>query len=261
MYNIRLHSNNLAALSFRPRFTGHCYYDLSATHNPCQHSNLRLHKLNGSLLEIKFFRSRLTQELHTKFSNGMTLAHRSLIIAPRFVSSHCLFSLSLIDLCTTQFLNLDIPFTNDVVSEDLSYEGFQATPSSTSENGVFGLENINPADLVTHPQGELETTMAPQPDAQSLELGGMFNDFDFGTEFATAMQEMESGAVGPLDTVVQPGTSYNDFTSLFQAPNNPELQSYTAAQQRQPGFFTRRMLEYINFDEVAEGELHNPPAL
>jgi len=46
-------------------------------------------------------------------------------------------------------------------------------------------ENINPADLVTHPQGELEVAMAPQPDAQSLELGDMFNDFDFGTEFAT----------------------------------------------------------------------------
>jgi len=132
--------------------------------------------------------------------------------------------------------------------------------SSTNENGVFGLENINPTDLVTHPQGELEIAMAPQPDAQSLELGDMFNDFDFGTEFATATQEMESGTVNPLDTVVQPGTSYNDFTSLFQVPNNPELQPYTAAQQRQPSFFTRGMLEYINFDEVAEGGLHNPPA-
>jgi len=88
----------------------------------------------------------------------------------------------------------------------------------------------------------------------------MFNDFDFGAEFATVIQEMKSGTVNPLDTVVQPGILY-DFTSLFQAPNNPELQSYTAAQQRQPNFFTRGMLEYINFDEVAESGLHNPPAL
>jgi len=63
-------------------------------------------------------------------------------------------------------LNLDIPFANDVVSEDLTYDGLQAMLSS-SENGVFGLENINPADLVTLPQGELETAMDPQPDAVS----------------------------------------------------------------------------------------------
>lgn len=138
--------------------------------------------------------------------------------------------MSLIDLCATQFLNLDIPIANNGALEDLTYEGFQAMLSSTSENCVFNLEHINPADLVAHPQGELEIAMAPQPDAESLELGDLFNDFDFGAEFATTTQEVESGAVNPLDTIVQSGNLYNDFASLFQTPHNPELQAYTGLQ-------------------------------
>jgi hypothetical protein len=170
-------------------------------------------------------------------------------------------SLSLIHPCATQYMNLDIPLANNGVLEDLTYEGLQAILSSTSENGVFSLENINPADLVAQPQGELEIDMAPQPDVQSLELGGFFKDFDFGAECAAATQEIDTSTVNPLDTIVQPGTSYNDFASLFQAPNNPELQAYTAAQQqRQPSFFTRELLDFINFDEAAEGGLQNAPA-
>jgi hypothetical protein len=191
----------------------------------------------------------------------LTPKSRSTSITPRYITSHRTFSLSLIYSCATQYVNLDIPLANNGVLEDLTYEGLQAILSSTSENGVFSLENINPADLVAQPQGELEIDMAPQPDVQSLELGGFFNDFDFGAEFAAATQEIDTSAVNPLDTVVQPGTSYNDFASLFQAPNNPELQAYTAAQQqRQPSFFTRELLDFINFDEAAEGGLQNAPA-
>ncbi|OAX39957.1 hypothetical protein K503DRAFT_799226 [Rhizopogon vinicolor AM-OR11-026] len=157
-----------------------------------------------------------------------------------------------------EFLNLDIPLANNGDLPALTYEGLQALLSSTSTNGVYNMENINPAELAAHPQGELEIAMAPQPDAQSLDLGDLFNDFDFGADFAT--QETESGAVNPLDTVVQP-TSFNDFASLFQTPNNPELQAYQAAQQRQrqPSAFTREMLDFINF-EAAEGGLQNAPA-
>lgn len=231
-----------------------CNQKTRTPHSLCHPSSL---SSNGSLLKITFSHNRLAQEPSTNFLSGMTSAHprsRTTSITPRYIISHRLLSLPLIHPCSTQALNLDVPLANNGALGDLTFESLNALLSSTNENGVYNLENINPADLVAHPQGELEIAMAPQPDAQSLDLGCLFNDFDFGAEFAATTQEIESGVVNPLDTIVP----FNDFSSLFQAPNNPELQAYEAAQQRQrqPSAFTREILDFINF----EGGPQNAPA-
>ncbi|KAG0702978.1 hypothetical protein DFH29DRAFT_998930 [Suillus ampliporus] len=154
-----------------------------------------------------------------------------------------------------ELLNLDIPFGNNLGTlNDLTFEGLQAMLSCTGENGVFSLDNINPSDLMAHPQGELEIAMAPQPDAQSLELADFYADFDINAALVAATQHNDA-AVDPLDT----GNSFNDLASLFHTPNNAELQTYAAVQQRQPSLFTRDVLQYIDF-EAAEGGLQDTPA-
>ncbi|KAG1745521.1 uncharacterized protein EDB91DRAFT_1246401 [Suillus paluster] len=161
------------------------------------------------------------------------------------------------DFSQQELLDLDIPLS---AMDDLTVEGLQAMLSSTGQNGVFNLDNINPADLIAHPQGELEIDMAQQPDQQSLDLAQFYGNFDVNAALGSAIQENYPDTMDPLDIVIDRSTtSYNDLASLFQPPSNPELQAYTAAQQRQPSLFTRDLLQYINLD-AAEGGLQDAPA-
>jgi hypothetical protein len=130
--------------------------------------------------------------------------------------------------------------------------------SSTGQNGVFNLANINPADILAQPEGELEVEMAPKPDAQSREFENYYDGFDFDAALATS-EEHQPAAVNPADTVINTNLSVDDFTSFFQP--NPDVQAYMAAQQRQrqPSAFTRDMMQFINFD-AGEGGSQNAAA-
>lgn len=117
-------------------------------------------------------------------------------------------------------------------------------------DGLFGLANLDPLSLVSHPQGELEVSVGS--DAQPRDFSGeLFANFDF----STFQQPLDSSPVTAVNDA-------NDLVSLLQAPNDPEEQAYSAARQRQPSLFTQDVMQFLNF-EVAEGVLQDatvPPA-
>ncbi|KAF9230518.1 hypothetical protein BU15DRAFT_83526 [Melanogaster broomeanus] len=164
-----------------------------------------------------------------------------------------------------EFLNFDIAFNQaqsfaefqqGVSNDGLQLDGLQGLLSMTGENGVFSLSNLNPSDLLAHPQGALEIAMGPQPSAFDF-TGDLFANFDFST-LEQPMQANQAliSSVDPLAAVPVP----DDFTSLFQTPNNPEIQVYTAAQQRQPSMFTQDVMQFLNL-EAAEGSLQDTSTL
>ncbi|KAG1727601.1 hypothetical protein EDB19DRAFT_1833027 [Suillus lakei] len=166
--------------------------------------------------------------------------------------------------CQSQdFLNFDLAATNMGSMHDFE-RSLQAMLSSTGQNGIFNMGNINPADILAQPEGELEVEIAPRPDAQSQELEDYYNSFDIDTALDTALdgtQGHQPATVNPADTVINTDLSLEDYASLFQPANNPDLQAYMAAQQRQrqPSAFTRDMMQFINFD-AGEGGSQNAQA-
>jgi hypothetical protein len=172
-----------------------------------------------------------------------------------------LSSLLLIFPCATQnFLSFDLAAANNLGSMHDLERSLQAMLSSTGQNGVFNMANINPADILAQPEGELEVEMAPKPDAQSQELENYYNGFDFEVALATSEEHQPAiGTVNPVDTVINTNLSVDDFTSFFRP--NPDVQAYMAAQQRQrqPSAFTRDMMQFINFD-AGEGGSQNAAA-
>jgi hypothetical protein len=161
---------------------------------------------------------------------------------------------SLIFPCATQnFLNFDLSAANNLGSMHDLERSLQAMLSSTGQNGVFNMANINPADILAQPEGELEVEMAPKPDVQSQELENYYNGFDFEAALATSEERQPatvnpSCTVNPADTVMNTNFSVDDFTSFFKP--DPDVQAYMEAQQRQrqPSAFTRDMMQFINFD-------------
>ncbi|KAG1812517.1 uncharacterized protein BJ212DRAFT_1301502 [Suillus subaureus] len=162
------------------------------------------------------------------------------------------------------FLNFDLTTANNLESIHVFERSLQAMLSSTGHNGIFNMSNVNPADILAQPEGELQVEMGPEPDAQSQELENYYNGFDIETAFATSQEQQSatvspSGTVNPADTVINTTLSADDFTSFFKP--NPDVQAYIATQQRQrqPSAFTRDMLQYINFD-AGEGGSQNAAA-
>lgn len=156
------------------------------------------------------------------------------------------------------FLNFDLTAANNLGSMHDFARSLQAMLSSTGQNGVFNMANINPADILAQPEGELEVEMAPKPDAQSQELENYYNGFDFDAALATSEEPQPatvnpSGTVNPADTFINTNLSVDDYTSFFKP--NPDVQAYMEAQQRQrqPSAFTRDMMQFINFDAGENG--------
>ncbi|KAF9230852.1 hypothetical protein BU15DRAFT_83101 [Melanogaster broomeanus] len=146
-----------------------------------------------------------------------------------------------------EFLNFDIAFNQaqsfaefqqGVSNDGLQLDGLQGLLSMTGENGVFSLSNLNPSDLLAHPQGALEIAMGPQPSAFDF-TGDLFANFDFST----------------LEQPMQANQAL-----ISSTPNNPEIQVYTAAQQRQPSMFTQDVMQFLNL-EAAEGSLQDTSTL
>lgn len=166
--------------------------------------------------------------------------------------------LSALDTQYQDFLNFDVGFpechsftqAHQGITDVLQFEGLQDIISMSTGDGLFGLANLDPLSLVSHPQGELEVSVGS--DAQPRDFSGeLFANFDF----STFQQPIDSSP----DTAVNDA---NDLVSLLQAPNDPEEQAYSAARQRQPSLFTQDVMQFLNF-EVAEGVLQDatlPPA-
>ncbi|KAI6044670.1 hypothetical protein EDC04DRAFT_326532 [Pisolithus marmoratus] len=166
--------------------------------------------------------------------------------------------LSLLDTQYQDFLNFDVGFPeNDTfsqahqgVTDVLQFEGLQDIMSMSTGDGLFGLANLDPLSLVSHPQGELEVSVGA--DVQPRDFSGdLFANFDFST-LKQPMDFNPASAVNEAD----------DLVSLLQAPNDPEGQAYSMARQRQPSLFTQDVMQFLNL-EVAEGVLQDatvPPA-
>ncbi|KAH0827332.1 hypothetical protein J3R83DRAFT_3960 [Lanmaoa asiatica] len=164
--------------------------------------------------------------------------------------------LSSLDFQNSEVVNFDIPISQtqnftefqQSLSSSSPFESLQGMLSRTDENGVFNLSNIDSSDLLAHPQGHLEVTMGPQ--ASTIDYNEeLFADFDF----AEFQQHMASFTDNGLSSApVAPPSIEEDLQALFHVPNNPEVQAYTTAQQRQPSISTQDMMDFFNFD-AAEG--------
>ncbi|KAF9219590.1 hypothetical protein BS17DRAFT_384255 [Gyrodon lividus] len=160
-----------------------------------------------------------------------------------------------------EFLNFDIAFNHaqsftefqqGISNDGLPFDALQGLLSMTGESGVFSLSNINPSDLLAHPLGELEVAMGSQASAYDFN-GDLFANFDFSLlEQPLQPNQAINLDIDPLAVLPVP----DDFASLFQTPNNPEIQAHTAAQQRQPSMFTQDVMQFLNL-EIAEGSLQD----
>lgn len=85
----------------------------------------------------------------------------------------------------------------------------------------------------------------------------LFADFDF-VEFQRQMDSLREGSSSsaPLTSSVE-----DDLRSLFHTPDNPELQAYRMAQQRQPSVFTQDMMHFLNFDVAEDSTEDASPAI
>ncbi|KAI6129432.1 hypothetical protein EDD16DRAFT_1701428 [Pisolithus croceorrhizus] len=166
--------------------------------------------------------------------------------------------LSLLDTQYQDYLNFDVGFPENQsfaqahqgITDLLQFEGLQDIMSMSTGDGLFGLANLDPLSLVSHPQGELEVSVGS--DVQPRDFSGeLFANFDF----STLQHSMDLSPVTAVNDA-------NDLVSLLQAPNDAEEQAYSATRQRQPSLFTQDVMQYLNF-EVAEGVLQDatvPPA-
>ncbi|KAI6032779.1 hypothetical protein F5J12DRAFT_887668 [Pisolithus orientalis] len=159
-----------------------------------------------------------------------------------------------VDAQYQDFLNFDVgfpenhSFAQQSITDLLQFEGLQDIMSMSTGDGFFGLANLDPLSLVSHPQGELEVSVGV--DVQPRDFSGeLFANFDF-----SALEQ-------PMD--LNPATAVNDandLASLLQAPSAPEEQAYSAARQRQPSIFTQDVMQFLNL-EVAEGVLQDATVL
>jgi hypothetical protein len=99
---------------------------------------------------------------------------------------------------------------------------------------------------MSRPQGLYDVDMAPQAHAVDYN-NQLFSNFDYD-EFE---QQMASLAAGNPSFVPPAPLSQEDIQSLFRTPNNPEIQAYMAARQRQPSAFTLEMMRLMEL-EAAE---------
>ena len=121
----------------------------------------------------------------------------------------------------------------------------------TDENGVFNLSNIDSSDLLAQPHGDLEVAMGPQ--ASTVDYHDeFFADFDF----AEFQRQLEGDGLSSAPQSVQ-----DDLSSLFHTPNNPEVQAYRTAQQRQPSVFTQDMMHFLNLDATENSTEDTSPTV
>ncbi|KAH7888303.1 hypothetical protein F5I97DRAFT_1924817 [Phlebopus sp. FC_14] len=148
-----------------------------------------------------------------------------------------------------ELLNFDIPFNQSQTFAEFQQgvpdDGLQGLLSMTGANGVFSLSNISPSDILANPQGQLEIAMGPPPNTLDFN-GDPFADFDFSA------WESRSESSHLADAAVAPTSVPDDFTLLFQTPNNPEISTYTTVPQRQPSLFTQDVMQFLNL-EAADG--------
>lgn len=112
----------------------------------------------------------------------------------------------------------------------------------SDEHGAFDMSNVDP-DLLAQPQGDLDVAMGPQ--ASTVDYNKeLFANFDFA-EFDRQMASF-TGSSSSSATVAPP--VQEDLQALFHAPNNPEVQAYTTARQRQPSVFSQDMMGYFDFE-------------
>lgn len=138
------------------------------------------------------------------------------------------------------------------------FDSLQGLLSKTDENGVFNLSNIESSQLLTHPQGELEVVLGAQPSTidYNEDFFTDFVDVDF-TELQRQFDSLTEG--GPSSSLLGSSSLHEDFQSLFQTPNNPELQAYTSAQQRQSSIFTQDMMDFLNFQAAEDATQDTSP--
>lgn len=117
------------------------------------------------------------------------------------------------------------------------------------------MSNIDSSDLLAQPQGDLEVALGPQTSAIDY-YEELFSDFDF-VEFQRQIDSLREGGSGTAPIATSP--VQDDLHSLFHTPNNPELQAYQTAQQRQPSVFTQDMMHFLNF-EAAEDSAEDTSA-
>ena len=140
----------------------------------------------------------------------------------------------------------------DSAPSDSSFaESIQALMSATGGQDIFQLSNLNPDDLLAHPEGELDISMAKMPfslaDDDQFNLSAALEDFDFSTALAsTSSHPMNSSQpVSPTDPPDIASLYYSQDGIHSQSPSSPIHQQ----QRRDFGSFSSdMMLQYINLD-------------
>ncbi|KAF8441705.1 hypothetical protein L210DRAFT_2087690 [Boletus edulis BED1] len=167
------------------------------------------------------------------------------------------------DSQNSEVLNFDIPITQTQdfaefqqgISSNTSFDSLQGLLPGSDEDRLFNLANIESSGLLSPPQGDFEVTMCPLPSPVDYSEA-LFANVDFD-ELQRQMESLREGDSSSAPVASHPA---QDLQSLFHIPNNPELQAYAAAQQRQLSAYTQDMMNFFNF-EAAEDPTEDAPSV